>query len=112
VTTKRAVVLFACIFIAGILFFLAIACGTKAAPFDPCQVNPTRTIAPNEWVEADGEPLDSDPCDSDDFDSKGHPKPKKPAVTPTKTGVVTVPAKPAVVPTKNTTGTGSRKSYK
>lgn len=62
------------------------ACDAK--PVDPCQVNPTRTDAAGQWVEADGEQLDLDPCDADDLDGDGKhkvstKKPNKP--TPKKT---------------------------
>ena len=52
-------------------------CG-DTQPVDPCQVNPTRTNALGQCVEADGEPCDSDPCDSDDLeeDSTKHKSPQ------------------------------------
>lgn len=65
---------------AGLGLVLAVTFGATAAcgdPVDPCQVNPTRTAANGEWVEADGEPLDSDPCDSDDVNKSKSKKKKK-----------------------------------
>lgn len=68
---KTAAFLLSAVLAAGMLA----GCGD---PQDPCQVNPTKTAANGEWVEADGEPLDDDPCDADsDSGHKSKTKKKK-----------------------------------
>jgi hypothetical protein len=72
---------------AAFLLSATLAAGLMAGcgdPQDPCQVNPTKTAASGDWVEADGEPLDDDPCDSDDLGGDGHKSKNKKKVTPTK----------------------------
>lgn len=65
---------------AAFLLSAILAAGTLSGcgdPQDPCQVNPTKTAANGEWVEADGEPLDDDPCDAESDGHKSKPKKKK-----------------------------------